>query len=137
MAGLDEAPRYDAATQARFRAEGYWTDDTLETVLARWSSTEPDRIAVIHGARRVTFGALHETARRFANGLLGLGLRKGDVVAIQMPNLPEFLIAYLGVSLMGGVLSPLHMPYRAAEMAPLMNHGGARAVVRSLPFVDV
>ena len=113
MAKFDDAPRYDAATQARFRELGYWTDDSLDDVLAKWSATEPDRVAIIHGAERMTYGELHGAARRFANGLIGLGLGKGDVVAIQMPNLPEFLIAYLGVALMGGVLSPLHMPYRA------------------------
>ena len=133
MSIFDDAPRYDAATEARFRADGYWTDHTLETVLSKWSTTEPDRIAVIHGNRRITFGELHHDARRFANGLIGLGLRKGDVIAIQMPNLPEFLIAYLGVALMGGVLSPLHMPYRAAEMAALLNHVGARAIICGLP----
>lgn len=133
MASFDDAPRYDAATQAGFREEGYWTGDTLETVLAKWSVPEPDRVAIIHSAERLTFGELHESARRVANGLIGLGLGKGDVVAIQMPNLPEFLIAYLGVALMGGVLSPLHMPYRAGEMAPLVAHGGARAIICGVP----
>ena len=101
ISGFVDAPRYDAATAARFREQGYWNDDTLETVLAKWSASEPDRIAVIHGSRRITFGELHLSSRRMANGLIDLGLRKGDVVAIQMPNLPEFLVAYLGVALMG------------------------------------
>ena len=86
MAKFDDAPRYDAATQARFRELGYWTDDTLDDVLANWSATEPDRVAIIHGAERTTYGELHGAARRFANGLLGIGLGKGDVVAIQVPQ---------------------------------------------------
>lgn len=128
MSNFDDAPRYDAAAMARFRDQGYWTDDTLETVLSKWSSSEPDRIAIIHGSHRITFGELHLSARRMANGLLGLGLSKGDVVAIQMLNIPEFLVAYLGVGLMGGVLSPFHMPYRAAEIAPLAAHVGKSVV---------
>ncbi len=133
MSNFDDAPLYDAATEAEFREQGYWTDDTLETVLAKWSSSEPGRVAIIHGPARITFGELHAASRRVANGLLDLGLRKGNVVAIQMPNLPEFLIAYLGVALMGGVLCPLHMPYRASEMTPLLAHAGARAIICGEP----
>jgi cyclohexanecarboxylate-CoA ligase len=133
MSRFADAPRYDDATAARFREQGYWTDDTLETVLAKWSMSEPDRVAVIHGSERISFGELHLSSRRMANGLIDLGLRKGDVVAIQMPNIPEFLIAYLGVALMGGVLSPLHMPYRGAEIAPLVAHVGARAIICGEP----
>ena len=133
MSNFDDAPRYDEATAARFRELGYWNSDTLEIFLAKWSSAEPDRVAIIHDSGQVTFGELHTSARRVANGLLGLGLHKGDVVAIQMPNVPEYLIAYLGVALMGGVLCPLHMPYRAGEMVPLLEHAGARAIICGEP----
>jgi acyl-CoA synthetase (AMP-forming)/AMP-acid ligase II len=51
------------------------------------------------------------------------------VIGIQLPNVAEYLIAYFGISLMGGILGTLHMPYRAVEMAPLMNHGRMRALI--------
>ncbi len=133
MANFADAPRYDATAAEHFRELGYWNADTLETVLGKWSSAEPDRVAIIHGSERISYGELHCRSRLVANGLLDLGLRKADVVAIQMPNVPEFLIAYLGVALMGGVLSPLHMPYRAGEMAPLLAHVGARAIICGEP----
>ena len=66
---------------------------------------------------------------RFANALLDIGLKKGDVIAIQYPNTPEFLFAYIGITMMGGVMCTLHMPYRKAEMAPFMNHGRTKAVI--------
>ena len=133
MSNFGDAPRYDATTAAHFREIGYWNADTLETFLAKWSSAEPDRVAIIHGSKLITFGELHRSSRRVANGLIDLGLGKADVVAIQMPNVPEFLITYLGVALMGGVLSPLHMPYRSGEMAPLLVHVGARAIICGEP----
>ena len=61
--------------------------------------------------------------------MLDLGIGKGEAVAIQLPNRPEYLIAYFGVAMMGGVLLTMHMPYRAGEMEPLLKHGQARAVI--------
>ena len=59
----------------------------------------------------------------------GSGSSRGDVVAIQLPSNAEFLIAYFGVVLMGGVFCTMHMPYRAGEMQPLMRFARARAVI--------
>ena len=79
--------------------------------------------------RSLSYAETHAAARRLANALIDLGIRKGDVVGIQLPNLAEYLIAYFGVTMMGAVLGTLHMPYRRGEMAPLMNHGRMRALI--------
>jgi len=61
--------------------------------------------------------------------LTALGLRKGDVIAIQLPNVAEFMIVYFAASMMGAVLAPMHMPYRAREMTPLLRHAKARLAI--------
>ena len=58
-----------------------------------------------------------------------IGIRRGGVVAVQLPNVPEFLISYLAITGIGGVMSTLHMPYRAAEIETLLAHSSARAVI--------
>ena len=84
--------------------------------------------------RDISYGELYAASRRFANSLLDLGLEKQDVVAIQMPNWPEFVIAYFGTMMMDGILATMHMPYRGREMAPLLRHGRAKAVICTGPL---
>jgi acyl-CoA synthetase (AMP-forming)/AMP-acid ligase II len=129
MTKMVDFPKHTEAQADAFRAAGYWNDDTLATYLEKWTRQTPDKVAIVSSDREVTYAQWHDQSLRFANALLDLGLSRGDVVAIQYPNHPEFLIAFLGISMMGGVMCTMHMPYRAGEMAPLMNHGRARAVI--------
>ncbi|MCY4310922.1 MAG: AMP-binding protein, partial [Rhodospirillaceae bacterium] len=129
MTKLIDFPRHDAALAKKFRDAGFWNDDTLSGYLEKWAAETPNATALVAPEREISYVEWRDQSRRFANALLDLGLERGDVVAIQYPNHPEFLIAFLGVAMMGGVLCTLHMPYRAGEMAPLLNHGGARAII--------
>ena len=122
-------PRHSENLANQFRELGYWNDDTLTTYIEKWAKKTPAKVAVVSPDTELTFEDWHLQSLKFANGLLKLGLKRGDVIAIQYPNTPEFLIAYIGIALMGGVMCTLHMPYRAGEMAPLMNHGKTKAVI--------
>ena len=97
--------------------------------VAAWAEATPDAPAAIGPASTLTYAALHDRARRFASGLLGLGLRRGNVIGIQLPNAPEFLVVFVGMQMMGAIPCLLPMPYRARELEPLLAHGGAKAVV--------
>ena len=129
MSKMVNFPKYQPELAQEFRAAGHWNEDTLTTYLDKWAAETPNKVAILSPETEVTFAEWRDRSLRFANALLDLGLTRGDVVAIQYPNHPEFLIAYLGIAMMGGVMCTLHMPYRAGEMAPLMNHGQAKAVI--------
>ena len=129
MVALRNSWDYDPADVERFIAEGYWNDDTLTTWLEKWARETPDKIAFLGPDGALTYGEVFDRARRVAGAMLDLGIGKGEAVAIQLPNRPEYLIAYFGVAMMGGVLLTMHMPYRAGEMEPLLKHGRARAVI--------
>ena len=129
MTKMVDFPRHSEELASRFRAAGYWNDDTMVTYLDRWASDTPDKVALAAPDREITFAGWRQESLKFANALLDMGLTRGDVIAIQYPNHPEFLIAFIGISMMGGVMCTLHMPYRAGEMAPLLNHGRAKAVI--------
>ena len=73
----------------------------------------------------MTYAEVWQTTLRLANALLGLRLRSGDVVALQLPYIPEFLFAYYATQLIGGVTCLIHMPYRSGEIGPMLHHGGA------------
>ena len=131
MATTLDFPRHSEKQIEQFRSSGYWNDDTLSTYIEKWSKETPKKTAIVAPDRELTYSEWHTSSLKFANALLSLGLKRGDVIAIQYPNTPEFLIAYIGIALMGGVMCTLHMPYRAGEMAPLMNHGNTKAIICS------
>ena len=120
---------FDPRIASKHLRLGNWNGDTVTDWLDKWSNETPDAIAAIGGGEEITFAQIRENALRLANSLLELGIRKGDVVAIQLPNQIEFMTVYFAVCMMGGVLSTMHMPYRAGEMEPLLKHGSARAVI--------
>ena len=129
MADLKAALAYPAEVRRRYIDEGFWTDDRPQDWLARWVETDPDKPVSLGGGPPMTCSGLQEKARRLATALLGLGLAKGDVVVLQLPNIPQLLVAFHGVQMMGGVPAMVHLPYRAGELAPMLDHVDAKAVV--------
>lgn len=115
---------------AKFKAEGLWSGERLTDYLEKWANQTPDAVAMfVPEGPSLTYRETLVEARRFANGLLKAGLKKGDVIGIQLPSHPQFLVAYFGVVMMGGVLCTLHMPYRSGEMSPLLRFADAAAII--------
>lgn len=100
--------------------------DTLANWLARHARERPEAPAVVFQETTLTWRELDERVLRTAEGLRERGVARGDVVAMQLPNIPEFILGYLAITRLGAVLCPLHMPYRSAEVQTLMRHSGAR-----------
>ena len=118
-----------AATVQAYREAGRWTDATCHGWVAELAERVPASPAAIGPDSTLTYAELHESARRFASGLLGLGFRRGDVIGVQLPNIPDFLTVFLGIQTMGAVPCMLPMPYRSKELEPLLAHGEAKGVV--------
>ena len=64
-----------------------------------------------------------------ASGLAELGVGRGDVVAVQLPNIPEYLLSYAAICALGATLQPVHMPYRRAELSTLLAHSEAKVFI--------
>src|SRR5215213_426457 len=88
-----------------------------EFVLSR-AGELADKPALIDAAtgRVTTYGELNEAVRRAAAGLHSRGLRKGDVLALFSPNLPEYAVAFHAVATLGGVVTPVNPTYTAPEV---------------------
>ena len=126
---IRNALRFRPEHVRRYLEGGYWTSDTLITWLQRWICQTPDAIAIAAADRApVSFAAALDQAERLAAALAALGIRRGDVIAVQLPSTVEFIIIYYAIARLGAVLTTLHMAYGAAEAMPILRHARARAV---------
>ncbi|MFO0987438.1 MAG: class I adenylate-forming enzyme family protein [Alphaproteobacteria bacterium] len=126
---LRAAIRFDPERAREYVRRGWWRDDTISKWLARHAAERPDAPAVVHGARVLSWAQLADKVARLAHALHGAGVAKGEVVAVQLPNVPEFLIAFFAIARLGAVMTTLHMPYRAAEIEALLGHSKAAAAI--------
>jgi long-chain acyl-CoA synthetase len=101
----------------------------LATILCESARALPDKIAVIGGGRRMTYAELDAAADRFAAGLLRKGIVAGDAVALQLPNVPQFAIAYFGILKAGAVVVPMNVLYKADEVNFILRDSGARLLI--------
>ena len=101
----------------------------LATILRESARSRPDKAALISGAARVTYAELDAASDRFAAGLARRGLVAGDAVALQLPNLPQFVVAYFGILKAGCVAVPVNPLYKAGEVGYVLRDSGARLMV--------
>jgi fatty-acyl-CoA synthase len=102
--------------------------------LARTAAVYPERIAVIHGARRYTWRQAQERCHRLASALAKRGIGRGDTVAVMAPNVPEAFEAHFGVPLTGAVLNMLNIRLDAETIAFILKHGGAKVLITDTEF---
>jgi cyclohexanecarboxylate-CoA ligase len=126
---IRSALRFRPEHVRRYLESGRWTGDTLTTWLERWARQTPEAIAIAAADRApVSFSAALDQAERLAAALAALGVRRGEVVSVQLPSTPEFVIIYYAIARLGAVLTTLHMAYGPNEAEPILRHARARAV---------
>ncbi len=112
-----------------FTPEAWWTDETLRDWIERADRETPARTALVGPTSQMTYAELNTRVLALANVLRDLGLGRGDVIAAQLPNIAEFVLIYLASGHIGAILQTVHMPYRGAEIEPLLRFSGAKAFV--------
>ncbi|HAC01782.1 (2,3-dihydroxybenzoyl)adenylate synthase [Brevundimonas naejangsanensis] len=114
---------------ARYRAKGYWRGETFSQLLRSRAEAQGDAVAVVGLDKRWTYGELLQKAETAAAGFLALGLKPGDRVVVQLPNLPEFLSVIFG--LFRAKLIPVYaLPaHRSTEIVHFLKRSEAAAYV--------
>ena len=113
----------------RFRAEGWWGDDTFGSCARRWAREEPGKAILRDDARTLTRSALVEGAERFASALRRRGIGRRSVVGLQLPNCADYAIANIACEFVGAVWVNLSLTYRRHEMTEILGHLCADALV--------
>jgi long-chain acyl-CoA synthetase len=88
-----------------------------------------DRLALVHGEERITYGQLGEQVDRLAGALAARGLTNGAPVALLLPNVPAFVVAFLAILRAGAVVVPLNPHFKEAELEFHFRECGAKAVI--------
>ncbi|MBN9623697.1 MAG: AMP-binding protein [Actinobacteria bacterium] len=121
-----------AAMEEEWRRLGLHRGETLGEVVRGGAEQFPGTELVFHSEVRpatLTLAELLARAKRVAGAWHALGLREGDVVAIQMPNWAETAIAYAAAGLLGAVFVPIVQIYGPAEVGFILRQSRARALL--------
>jgi acetyl-CoA synthetase len=82
-----------------------------------------------HERRSLSYREFDRDVALLAQGLRGIGIGRGDVVAIYMPNLPETFVAFFAILKLGAIVMPLFSGFGHAPIQTRLNHGEAKAVI--------
>jgi acyl-CoA synthetase (AMP-forming)/AMP-acid ligase II len=125
-----ERPSCRPDDERRYIAHGWWSDgDTLWAWLHRHATERGGAPCVVSASGTLTWAELQRRVLCVAAGLRRKGIGAGDVVALQLPNVPEFLVLHLAIARLGAVTCTVHMPYRGAEIESILGHSGAKLFI--------
>ncbi len=137
---------HPAAKVADYQDRGWWSEETVDQLFAAQVRARGGELAVVDPAnreallgsppRRLTWAQLDAEVTHLAAVLLDLGLGRGDVLGVQLPNAIELVEVYLAAWSIGVVVSPLPMQYREREIVGMGNQAGFAAYVTSPRFGD-
>jgi len=102
---------------------------TIGQLLQDKAEEHPEKEAVIFEDRRITYEELNEKAERLANFLMKRGIGRDDKVAIYLPNVPEWIVAWFAVPKIGAVVVPTDPWYKGGEIEYMFNDSDTRAVI--------
>ena len=118
-------PHYDQGVPESVRCP----DSTVYQLLEEAVKANPSGMAMFFAGTGTSYRKLGATIDRFASVLSGLGVKRGDRVALVLPNIPAYPIAHFAVLKLGGILVPTNPLYVERELASQLNNSGAETVV--------
>jgi long-chain acyl-CoA synthetase len=104
--------------------------------VASIAASQPDRLALVDGKRRLTYGELHEQACRLAHTFAEAGAGDGDTVAVMMPNRAEYVVAALAAAYAQTAFLPINCHLKAAEVGWILADSQARVLVAAASLAD-
>ena len=119
---------------ARHERSGHWGSETLYTILAARAAAHPDRVAIVDRGRRITYAELRTRIDRVSAGFAALGIGRGDVVTIQLPNWAEFAYVFFALERLGAIANQIGPDFRSREVDYILRFSESRAFVCPASF---
>jgi long-chain acyl-CoA synthetase len=120
--------------EAALKSPGYGSL-SVATILSDTAQRFPERTALIIGDSKVTYGDLWQQTLAYAGALRARGIRRGDRVAMLVPNVPDFARVYYAVLSLGAVVVPIHLLLRAEEIEYVLRDSGSSLLVAAAPML--
>jgi len=111
--------------------------ENFSDILDQTAEEYPNAEAVVYGKDRITYSRLKEKVDTLAKGLIKLGMKAGDHIALWMPNNPEWIYAMFAIAKAGGVIVPVNSRYKAFEIEYIIKHSDAKALFVMDHFLDI
>ncbi len=109
---------------------------TVGRILDQRVREEGERVYCRFGEERLTLAALGARVNRFANGLLALGVRPGDRMAVMLPNHPDYVVAFLAMVRLGVCQVPVNVKLQGPSLQHLVDHSALRGLLVDARFRD-
>lgn len=116
---------YDKGVPEKIQYEQICMPDILDRVAAQY----PDRMALNFQGYTMSYKALKDMVDRFAAYLAGVGIKKGDAVAIILPNMIPTVVAYYAIHRLGGIVVLNNPTYSDRELEHQLNDSGAKIMI--------
>ena len=127
--GTQDLVRWPAEFERRYVEAGFWGRRTLGELPREWARRSPEHTALVCGSRRISYRGLDERIDAMAAGLLVHGIRSGEAVVLQLPNVAEFVVLFFALVRIGAVPVLTLPAHRRAEVAHVAGLSGAVALV--------
>ena len=105
--------------------------------IERTAEVYSERLAIVHGELRQTWGQTYSRCRQLASALQRAGIGKNDTVAVMLPNTPPMVEAHFGIPMAGAVLNTLNTRLDPEAIAFMLDHGEAKALIVDPEFSTV
>ncbi|MFD9665860.1 AMP-binding protein [Rhodococcus sp. NPDC059968] len=126
-------PQFDDQVRTYYDA-GYWDRSTFVTLIDHWADVDPDHPYISDGTGAYSYGEFRSSAWTLAGSLLGLGVRQGDRLVVQLPNWNEFFLVYAAITRIGAVMVPVVSVYREHEVQFIVENSQAVGLITAGEF---
>jgi acyl-CoA synthetase (AMP-forming)/AMP-acid ligase II len=109
---------------------------TASGLIRSKAAADPERIFIVKGAVRLSYGEAERRSARIARGLLASGVGKGTRVGILLPNGPDWVLAWLAASRIGALVVPLNTFYQARELGFVLRHADVHTLLTAARFLN-
>ncbi len=113
----------------RYVVAGLWTNKTFFELIEERVKEHPEREVFADSKRRISYGALKDEILRCAELYRRIGIKRGDVVTVQLPNRIEFAVAFFALELIGAIANKVNPDFRARELDYILKFSGSSAYV--------
>lgn len=106
-----------------------YTHQPVQDYLKNAADNYPKKMAIHFMGKEFTYQRIYESSIKLASYLQELGIKKGDRVAIMLPNIPQAVISYYGILMAGGIVVQTNPLYTERELEYQMKDSGAKAII--------